>query len=134
MIFRKMFFTVLLLIVGQLGFGQNVIVDFQSKMEGTWEWLRTEPIDGTVILTPKLCECSKTIEIQKESKYIYKEDGKVVYQGGFTLLMSGEGPSPESFFFIGNHFNLGVDINKNNELLFGSFSSCKGVMVFRKRK
>ena len=130
---RNTLLVILLTIISQFGFGQNGLAEFQSEMEGTWEWVRTEPLEGSEILNPDLCECSKTLVIQPESNYAYTEDGKVVYQGGFTLLMSGEGPSPESYFFVGNHFNLGVDINQDKELLFGSFSSCKGVMVFRRK-
>ena len=131
---KNIFWIFLLLVAAQSVFSQDALTNLQSRIEGDWVWVRTEPTDGSVILTPDLCTCSKSIQIQREGTYAYLEDDQEVYQGPFTLLMSGGGPSPEKYFFMGNHFNLGMELTTNDELLLGSFSSCKGVMVFKRVK
>ena len=130
-VIKRIIFLVLVL-AAQLGFSQDALTDLQSEIVGNWEWLRTEPSDGATLLTPDLCSCTKTIEIQSAGTYTYLEGNIIIYQGDFTLLMSGAGPSKETYFFMGNHLNLGLELTDNDELHLGSLSTCKGIMVFKR--
>lgn len=129
----KLTITIFILSIQGFVYGQNSADEVKQKLEGWWDWIKSEIVDrsGGGTITTFTCECSLNLH--------FSENGIVSIYNNDTLS-SSEKYSLEEVYFMQDPVKIMVRSSSINDqimmypdsILMGSFGMCGVIQYFKK--